>query len=1273
MLKCPNCGTPEKTRVKVCHSCGEAFANEDMLELQKLEFLVEETSGWDVPEKLRYPYLEQLKSLKDRLVRISPVPVVEEIPEPEVLDVVVEAPLPAAVEAAPLPQKKPAPPKEKVPFDQWLLSTRNINIALYTGGLLLILAGLIFIGVNWTRIPGLWKFAITLVVTGLMYLGGILLFRRPAFRIGGVALTAIASGFFTLNFAVLQIYVLAPLGLRNEVMWLIASAICLPLYGLITYLVRSMLFTFYTQAAVISIATSALVVFNAPALIYLLVYALLSFGFLYIARLAKTTPLSDISHRPFLILSNIGLPVTVLVAIFIWLGNVGCVICQVGNLWIAIPVMGIGVVYYLLSNPIVDQKIGRWIAAPLLALMVAFILYQADLRSTLIGIGLLVLSLLFLGGGYLLEKEEKERNGVWPLYVTAYLVAAYVTQGSFANVSALIKALFGDVLILALSAVIFLRVEFVFGAAWLLMIPVYLLLGQYYPSFVPRGLFMGGLGLIYIAAGYLTGKKNLKWGTPFLTAAAFLSVAVVGLVWQDPLITSIILLIVAVLYLLIGLWLGWPLLLPPSLFSLNLGVFTLIEFFYRYDILLSTNRNRLNTLLISYLVLGIATLFGGFALQQRDKKRWTWPLNIAGVINLAGAYLLGLAAPDWLASLISGSVGLISLIFAWIDREEFKRWIQGSLLSYLGLLILFGSQYFLFNIIGGSVQENWPIYSAGICTLMVFLAWVLNREPWTAVFSIPLRFTGLILFIVPLMGISILGENIPGAITLLITGFTYTGIGFWRRKDFPILSYLGLILLFGSQYYLFNLIGGSVLVYWPVYSSVVCAFLVFMAWVANREPWIPVFSTPLRFSGLILFAVPLIGALVSGGKITGAITFLVTGLVYTGIGFWRKDDFPILTYLGLGILFGSQYYLFNIIGGTVLESWPVFSALVCILYIVLGRLMDRDPFIPIFSKPLLYAGVVLSLVPLIGAVVLNESITGLITFFAAGALLISIGFWRKNASPLDTYLGLGILFGSQYYLFQILGDFVLNNWPVFTVIICGFYVLLAWIMDREPNQIVFSDPLRISGLILSMIPSIASLIMGKPGLGSIVFTISSIILLGVGLWKKSYIFCYLSTAGLVVAIIELLLYFDVAEYQAYIIPVGLALIGVGWNENRRGSTLTYQIPTYLGLLLMMGSALVQSLPRGEYLYAILLGCECILAVVWGIYKHLRGFVQLGIIILFVNAIVQFGPGFVDLPRWIQIGVTGTILLGGGLAALFKREEILSIRRNLTDEMKSWDP
>ena len=165
---------------------------------------------------------------------------------------------------------------------------------------------------------------------------------------------------------------------------------------------------------------------------------------------------------------------------------------------------------------------------------------------------------------------------------------------------------------------------------------------------------------------------------------------------------------------------------------------------------------------------------------------------------------------------------------------------------------------------------------------------------------------------------------------------------------------------------------------------------------------------------------------------------------------------------------------------------------------------------------------------------------------------------------------------------------------------------------------------------------------------------------------------YLGLGAFVVVIWALLLAFDVSEPQAYVIPLGLALLGMGWNERLRGGGILYWLPTLLGLIVLLGSAFIQSLPRGAFVYALLLGVESLAALGWGIRTHSRSYVQLGGVALIAITIAQLGPGFVELSRFIQIGVTGGILLGGGLVILFKREQILEARQRLTKEWRQWE-
>jgi len=1039
-MKCPNCETPEKARLKVCRSCGEAFADEDILAYHQLEYLVNETASWSAVEKYRVPYIEKLKTLRDRLRGVpaaEPQPVEPAAPAP-----VIEAPqvIPEAVK----PVAKPEPPKEAVPFDQWLLSERNIKIALYSGGLLLVLAGLIFIGVNWTRIPGPGKFAITSLVTGLMYLGGYLLFQREAYRIGGVALLGVASGFLTLNFAVLQSYVLGPGGLHDDVMWLIASPLCLLFYMLTAYWTRSQLFTYISLAAVISTITAALVVIDVPMAIYCLSYAVLFLILLLASRWFQTTRFEFFTTQPLLYSAHIGIalvifftfgienawlytaPISVafyllaaywmqsstlayismaailsmvsaimasldapflvftlvyavLMVAFLGLGyglrktkfadftfkplqigshvGIGIVLFSTlgfwgiegadGNNWIPILTFALGTLFYILTDLFFHWLAARWASAVLFALTFIFLLVDLGSPDSTLGIMLMLLSLAYLGIGYFLEHRAGKRSHGWPLYSIAYLIAILVTVRSVPDIDDLILVLFGDVILLGLSAAIHRDYKWVYGAVWLFMLPIYLSIYQFTDTRHHQGLLMGILGLNYLIAGYLLGRRELRLGGPFLTAAAFLSLVVVILTWNNPLVASIMLAVIAVLYLLSALWLDWTVLLIPALASGEMLVLAISYLNFQ-----SFSRTFIISLTISYAVLGTVLVLGALGLRRSAQHRWAWPLYLVGVLNLAVTYLPGFYYGGWLMIGLSLSLSILTLGFSWLERKFLAQIKAAPILTYLGIGVIFIVHFFLLEIIFPVTWDNvWPAYTAALCAVFVAAAWLLRKEPLTGIYSKPFHISGLLLTIIPLIGSIAIFEPLLVAITYGIAG----------------------------------------------------------------------------------------------------ITFIVD------------------------------------------------AALRRILYLA--------------------------------------------------------------------YLGIGA------------------------------FIVVIWAVLAE---------------------------------------------------------------------------LGVSEPQAYVVPVGAALLGVGWYERTRQGGLKYSIPTILGLFILMGSAFIQSLPSDGFVYAIILLGESMLAVYWGIRTHSRGYVQLGVIAIMANAVVQLGPGFVDLPRWIQIGLTGIILFGGGMSALFKKEAILKTRKKLTEEWRRWE-
>ena len=270
-----------------------------------------------------------------------------------------------------------------------------------------------------------------------------------------------------------------------------------------------------------------------------------------------------------------------------------------------------------------------------------------------------------------------------------------------------------------------------------------------------------------------------------------------------------------------------------------------------------------------------------------------------------------------------------------------------------------------------------------------------------------------------------------------------------------------------------------------------------------------------------------------------------------------------------------------------------------------------------------------------------------------------------------TYLGLGTIVVGHFYVLDSVG--VLRDWPPFTAGLCALFVLVAWLLRREALAVVYEKPLRWAGLGLMLLPMVGAPANVNPLVIAITFAIAGLTYAADAAARRVLYLAYLAGADFLVVYWALLDHFGVDEPQAYVIPTGLALLGLGWNERRRGGNLTYRLPTLLGLVILLGSSFVQSLPPGAFVYAAWLGMESLAAIGWGVRTRSRGYVSLGTLALVANAVAQFGPAFVELPRWIQLGLTGGILLGGGIAFLVRREEFLRTRRALTEEWRRWQP
>jgi hypothetical protein len=1066
-------------------------------------------------------------------------------------------PQPAQIVAAPALK---APRKEAVPFDQWLLSERNIKFALYTGGSLLVLAGIIFISVNWMRIPGPAKFAVTLLVTGLMYLCGYLLFQKPMLRIGGIALLGVASGFLPLNFAVLQIYVLGPHGLADDVMWLIASPMCLLVYMLTSYWTRNKLFTFISLAAIVSTILAALVVGGALFLVYLLVFALAFLFMLILAYFFQSTQLSTFTRLPLLIVGHVGTPLMILVNLIGWISASDCYRfkygCSDGSPWLGLLGLVTSGLFYLTADRLFKSRISRWVAAFLFCGIIFLVLAELDASREIIHYALLAIPLVYMGIGYTIERMEKNRKGALPQYSVAGLVAFISTLNvelsfhngvTIINPADLARALFVDVLLL-------LATEFLLGiktARWLtvFLFPAafYLALKTWHFKTLALGITLMLLALIYLGGGYaLKLWEKRKYGhLPFYLAAFVIAIFTTLLVVHER------------LPLMIVLYLEVVLLIATNILLKRIEARWVAAFLFPVPFSLSLDLLHFSQTAsgIALMILALAYMGGGYALERWEKRKaYAWPLY-------AAAYVIALLVT---AQAIPKTTALIEVLF--------------------GDVILL--------IVSAAIHRiYWWVYGA---------VW---------------------LFILPVyLTIQLLVKGLPDQGLLMgLLGLIYTADGYvlGRRA-----LRLGVPFLSGAA---------------------------FLSLVTVTLSWV---SHPI--ASLVLAIV--------------AILYLLAAL-------WLVWPWLLsVTWMAVNLLCVSMSLIF-FKDASLFDALVISSATLGAILLAGGLSVQRKVSMH-WGLPLLVGGTVNLVGAYLAGLILGEWLA--IGVSALLALYLLAFAWLMRAwirVPILTYVGLGVVMIGYFLTIGMLGGQpALKVWPVYAAALCCLFVLLAWLLRREPFTAIYSQPLRWVGLCALVAPMAGSVFLFEmPVFIAIAFAIATLTYLGDAALRRILGLAYIGLATLVVTIWAVLAAVKVDEPQAFVFPLSLVLLGVGWNEHARNHRLAYCLTSLLGLVLLMGSAYYQSLLSDNIFYTILLLVESLLALAWGIWQHTRTFVQVGGIALLVNGVTQLGPGFVDLDRWIQIAVIGGLLFGLGLAALFKRQDILMARKKISNTWRQWGP
>jgi hypothetical protein len=221
-------------------------------------------------------------------------------PPPEPVPEPVAAPEPVPVEALHPPARPPRPPREPVTWDriwQTLLSERTLNILLFLGAFLMVASAITYVVYNWENLPPAAQLAAIVLFTLSFYGAGWFLRARMKLRASGIAVTAVGSLLVPLDFYAVGIAGGAVPADAWPWVWLVASAVCLPIYTFTALRIQAQFFGYPVAVAVGSLLSATLWVVGATPESLLPALVALALGLAVLAyRLKPAAPASTVDE-----------------------------------------------------------------------------------------------------------------------------------------------------------------------------------------------------------------------------------------------------------------------------------------------------------------------------------------------------------------------------------------------------------------------------------------------------------------------------------------------------------------------------------------------------------------------------------------------------------------------------------------------------------------------------------------------------------------------------------------------------------------------------------------------------------------------------------------------------------------------------------------------------------------------------------------------------------------------------------------------------------------
>ncbi len=241
----------------------------------------------------------------------------EPAPEPAPAPVAAQA-VEAAAAAPVVAARPPRPPRPPLTWEriwQTLLSERTLNVVLFLGAFLLVASATTYVATNWEALPEAVQLGFIILFTLSFYFAGWFLRVRMKLRASGIAVTAVGSLLVPLDFyAVFVAGGVLPAGQWPWV-WLMASAVCLPIYTFTALRLRAEFFGYLVAATAGSLLCAALKVLGVAPEWDLLALTVLALGLLILSYRLGTSLLA----KPFRFSALVATAAILLVGLGWWL------------------------------------------------------------------------------------------------------------------------------------------------------------------------------------------------------------------------------------------------------------------------------------------------------------------------------------------------------------------------------------------------------------------------------------------------------------------------------------------------------------------------------------------------------------------------------------------------------------------------------------------------------------------------------------------------------------------------------------------------------------------------------------------------------------------------------------------------------------------------------------------------------------------------------------------------------------------------------------------